>query len=101
MSRLAQGASTSAHRIKPLEQVIDGLCAEIKARHVRRLTEGVCTAERGFVLSDILTNLERVSDHCVNVEACLTETPTEDEPTHRALLREYGEKYALWEEGDS
>ena len=56
-----------AARVEPLEQVIDGLCCEIKTRHIHRLTQSACTVEQGFILSDILTNLERVSDHCSNL----------------------------------
>ena len=68
----------TAARVEPLEQVIDGLCAEVKARHIRRLTRSACTVEHGFILSDILTNLERVSDHCSNVAGCLLEMSQRD-----------------------
>ena len=68
----------AAARVEPLEQVIDGLCAEVKARHIRRLTRSACTVEHGFILSDILTNLERVSDHCSNVAGCLLEMSQRD-----------------------
>lgn len=60
--------------VEPLEDVIDALHAELKARHVERLQRGECTMELGFVLSDLLTNLERVSDHCSNIAACLIQT---------------------------
>ncbi|MDO4573566.1 MAG: Na/Pi cotransporter family protein, partial [Clostridia bacterium] len=55
-----------ARSVEPLEDVIDALHAEVKSRHVQRLQSGECTIELGFVLSDLLTNLERVSDHCSN-----------------------------------
>ncbi len=56
-----------ARKVEPLEEVVDNLCGEMKNRHILRLQEGQCTIEHGFVFSDILTNVERVSDHCSNV----------------------------------
>ncbi len=56
-----------AAKVEPLEQVVDSLKLELKNRHVRRLQEGRCTIELGFVLTDLLTNYERVSDHCSNI----------------------------------
>ncbi|MBQ4259149.1 MAG: Na/Pi cotransporter family protein [Lachnospiraceae bacterium] len=56
-----------ASLVEPLEEVVDALNLEVKARHISRLKQGNCTIELGFVLSDISTNLERVSDHCSNV----------------------------------
>ena len=56
-----------AARVEPLEQVVDSLKLELKNRHVRRLQEGRCTIELGFVLTDLLTNYERISDHCSNI----------------------------------
>ncbi len=63
-----------AATVEPLEQVIDGLIAEIKSRHVRRLQHGNCTIELGFVLTDLLTNYERVSDHCSNIAVAIIES---------------------------
>ena len=60
-----------ALEVEPLEQVIDDMIAEIKSRHIARLTGGNCTIELGFVLSDLLTNIERVSDHCSNIAVCV------------------------------
>jgi len=62
-----------AYVVEPLEQVVDDLKEQIRVRHIRRLQKEECTMEHGFVLSDILTNLERVSDHCSNVASCLIE----------------------------
>ncbi len=59
--------------VEPLEQVIDDLKDQIKLRHTIRLQKNMCSIEHGFVLSDILTNLERVSDHCSNIASCLIE----------------------------
>ena len=56
-----------AMKIEPLEQVVDTLVKEIKARHVRRLRDGKCTVEYGFVLEDLLTAYGRTADHCSNV----------------------------------
>ena len=53
-----------ADKVEPLEELIDTLAVELKARHIRRLREGKCTIELGFAHSDILNNLERVADHC-------------------------------------
>ncbi len=64
---------TLAAHVEPLEQVIDKLSAEIKTRHIARLTAGDCTIEMGFVLSDLLGDLERVSDHCSNIGGCVIE----------------------------
>lgn len=60
-----------ALEVEPLEQVVDGMVDEIKSRHIARLTGGSCTIELGFVLSDLLTNFERVSDHCSNIAVCV------------------------------
>lgn len=56
-----------AMKVEPQEQVVDGLAREVKSRHVRRLRDGLCTVEYGFVLEDLLTALERTADHCSNV----------------------------------
>ena len=62
-----------ATRVEPLEEVIDLLQGEIKSAHINRLKNNECTIELGFILSDILTDLERVSDHCSNVAGCVIE----------------------------
>ncbi len=67
----AEDSIDLALEVEPLEQVVDDLLAEIKSRHIARLTGGKCTIELGFVLSDLLTNYERVSDHCSNIAVCL------------------------------
>ena len=98
-----------AARIEPLEQVIDDLRDDVKINHIHRLKKSECTVEHGFVLSDILTNLGRVSDHCSNIGGCLIEMAKNDtldlhDYLHRvhlggleykALFNEYKEKYAL------
>ncbi len=98
-----------AGRVEPLEQVIDSLIAECKTNHVRRLRNGACTIELGFVLSDLLTNYSRVSDHCSNIAVALIEVAQNafdtheylgeiksmDNPEFKKLFDEYLEKYRL------
>ncbi len=67
-----------AARIEPLEQVVDLLKDQIKANHVQRLQKSECSIEHGFVLSDLLNNFERVSDHCSNVGGCIIELASHD-----------------------
>ena len=62
-----------AREVEPLEETIDQLIEEIRVRHIRRLQTGECTIQLGFVLSDLLTNLERVSDHCSNIAISVIE----------------------------
>lgn len=61
----------AAMHVEPLEEVIDTLKERIRNRHIIRLQEGKCTIQLGFVLSDMLNNLERISDHCSNIAVCL------------------------------
>ncbi len=62
-----------AYAVEPLEETIDRLTEEIRRRHIQRLQSGVCTIQLGFVLNDLLTNLERVSDHCSNIAMSVIE----------------------------
>ncbi len=62
-----------ATRVEPLEEVIDILQTEIRAGHVRRLKNNECTIELGFILTDMLTDLERAADHCSNIAGCVIE----------------------------
>ncbi len=71
-----------AAQVEPLEEVIDRLNDEIKQRHVKRLRKGKCTIELGFVLSDITTDLERISDHCSNIAVCLLEVHDDELDSH-------------------
>jgi len=70
---LLHNSADQAQRVEPLEEVVDTLRDTIKAGHIKRLQTGACTLEMGFVLSDVLNNLERVSDHCSNLAAGLIE----------------------------
>ena len=74
-----------AGRVEPLEQVIDRLTAVCKDNHIRRLQKGACTIEGGFVLSDLLNNYERVSDHCSNVAVASIEVEHNSFDTHKYL----------------
>jgi len=64
---------TAASKVEPLEQVIDNLKEKLRTRHIERLQNGGCTIEAGFIWSDLLNNLERVSDHCSNIAGCVIE----------------------------
>lgn len=98
-----------ASSVEPLEQVIDKLISEIKNRHVERLQKGNCTIELGFVLTNLLTNYERVSDHCSNVAVAVLESKHGTFETHEylnnirsdgtgsfgRLYEEYSERYSI------
>ena len=96
---------SAAHKVEPLEEVVDKLSTELKNRHIRRLQNDECTVELGYIFQDILTNLERVSDHCSNIAGCLIETDEqtnlhaylhdvkENDETFRTEFRAYSESY--------
>ncbi len=64
----------AAFDIEPLEEIVDGLKEMLRARHIKRLQKGDCTVEAGFIWTDLITNLERISDHCSNIAGCIIET---------------------------
>ncbi len=72
---LANDARAAVH-VEPLEETVDRLTEEIRLRHIQRLQSGQCTIQLGFVLNDLLTNFERVSDHCSNIALCVIESQT-------------------------
>ena len=74
-----------AAKVEPLEQVIDRLTSQIRSNHITRLQSGNCTIEMGFILSDTLTNFERISDHCSNIAVAVTELYKGSFDTHRYL----------------
>ena len=95
----------SAKRVEPLEQVIDKLREEIKARHIERLKKGQCTIELGFILADLLGNLERISDHCSNIAVCMIEIQASVLNQHSYLSKvrkseigQYSDDYKTFEE---
>ena len=98
-----------AAKVEPLEQVIDRLRDKLKEAHVRRLTNGECTIELGFIFSDLITNIERVSDHCSNIaigvieinrngyeaHEYLHELKNSDDIQYNADYKAYKQKYSL------
>ena len=103
----AENDAQAASCVEPLEQVVDDLKNELRTRHILRMKKSECSIEAGFVWSDLLTNLERVSDHCSNVALCVldlkkhtlsaheTQHERKDVPEFAEQYRRYSEKYAL------
>lgn len=99
----------TALRVEPLEELIDNLCDEMKSHHIDRLQQGICTIEHGYVFNDMLTNIERVSDHCSNIALAVIEADRENFDAHEYIdslkelneesfakyYDEYAEKYHL------
>ena len=99
----------NAYRVEPLEELIDNLCDEMKLHHIDRLQKGICTLNHGFVFNDLLTNLERISDHCSNIAVALIELESDSFDTHEYInslievrshcfdeyYEEYSKKFAL------
>lgn len=75
----------AAAQVEPLEQVVDELKDTLRTRHIQRLQSGVCSIDAGFVLSDLLTNLERVSDHCSNIAGCVLDAEDRNLNLHESL----------------
>jgi phosphate:Na+ symporter len=98
-----------AHRVEPLEEVMDDITNKIKSNHINRLQAGDCTIELGFILSDLLTNYERISDHCSNIAVALIEVDQNKFVAHQYLrelkasheeqfekfYHDYSQKYAI------
>ena len=98
-----------AYRVEPLEEHVDMLCDELKMRHVERLQAGTCSLKIGFVFNDLLTNFERVADHCSNIAIAMIELSQDEFDTHDyinnlkelrshnfdELYAQYAEKYAV------
>lgn len=76
-----------AKSVEPLEEVIDTLKQELKNRHIKRLREGKCTIEMGFVFADIITNYERISDHCSNIAVSIIQIHEDNYGPHEYLER--------------
>ena len=99
----------AATRVEPLEELIDELCDTMKLHHVERLQRGECTIHQGYVWADLLTNFERVSDHCSNIAVAMIELEADEFDTHEYINRlrekrtpdferqfeEYRAKYAI------
>lgn len=82
--------AAKAKLVEPLEAVVDDMIRELKLRHVERLRSGRCSVEHGFVFSDILTNLERIADHCSNLAICIIELKQDEYNAHEYLRRATG-----------
>ena len=108
LDAFATGDVALAARVEPLEQVIDTLKEQMRTRHILRMQQGNCSIEAGFVWSDLLTNLERTSDHCSNIAGCVIDTAQHNLNLHETLkavkrgdprfqdsFRVYAEKYRL------
>ena len=74
-----------ARQVEPLEQVIDTLKEQMRTRHILRMQQGHCSIEAGFVLSDLLTDLERTSDHCSNIAGCVIDARAHNLNLHETL----------------
>lgn len=93
-----------AYSVEPLEERIDELCDEMKLRHIERLKTGTCTLNQGFPFNDLITNLERVADHCSNIAIAMIELNRDEFETHNYVINlrelhahrfdEYYEDYA-------
>lgn len=109
VTAFADNNEKRAALVEPLEEVIDDINTCVKANHIKRLQKGKCTIEQGFVLSDISTNLERVSDHCSNIAVSVIEIKRDgfdahgylanlkrdNDPQFAALVESYRKKYVL------
>lgn len=98
----------TAEKVEPLEQVVDNLKELLRTRHILRLQKGECSIGTGFILSDALTNLERVSDHCSNIAACVIDMAKNNMNLHETIranrngsddfdrmYRQYAREYSL------
>lgn len=74
-----------AYKVEPLEQVIDDLKLKMRDGHISRLQKGECSISAGFVLTDLITNLERTADHCSNVALCIIDAADNNMNAHQSL----------------
>ena len=81
----AAGDSAAAAQVEPLEEVIDKLKEQMRTRHILRMQRGACSIEAGFVWSDLLTDLERISDHCSNIAGCVLDAAQHNLNLHETL----------------
>jgi len=99
MAAYSENDLVAATKVEPLEQIVDQLKTALRTNHIRRMQKGDCSIEAGFIWSDILTNLERVSDHCSNIAGCVVEMSKDKLDIHdyiRTLKKgnqEFGEIY--------
>ncbi len=108
LQAFAENDLSKAIQVEPLEQVIDDLKDQMRNRHILRLQQGSCNIETGFIWSDLLTNLERIGDHCSNIAGCIVDMEHHDMNIHENLrsarldkahfdaqYQQYSEKYRL------
>lgn len=109
VTALVNNSLELAKEVEPLEEVIDSLALAVRDSHIKRLSKGECTVESGFILNDIVINLERISDHCSNIALCVIENATGGfEPhsyseslkdgsneSYNEMFRYYNEKFSL------
>ena len=96
LSAFLQDNPDLAANVSPLEEVIDQMKTTLRDRHVRRLQKGNCSIEAGFIYADILTNLERISDHCCNIAGTMMELPLHSrrqDPEFQEKFTAYADKY--------
>ena len=85
INAFAVGDSAAAAQVEPLEEVIDKLKEQMRTRHILRMQRGACSIEAGFVWSDLLTDLERISDHCSNIAGCVLDAAQHNLNLHETL----------------
>lgn len=108
MQAFETGDLETAYAVEPLEQVINRIKDKLRARHIERLQMGDCSIEAGFIWSDLLTDLERVADHCSNIAGCVIDMAhndmnlheslrmtRHDDPKYREMYYNYREKYSI------
>ncbi len=108
LASFLQNDPKTAAMVEPLEEVIDHLKERLRTRHILRLQQGMCSMEAGFIWSDLLTNLERTSDHCSNIAGCVIDMEEQNMNLHESLritrnesdefrqnFRAYSQKYSL------
>ncbi len=108
MKAFVENDLAEAYAVEPLEQVINRLKDRLRARHIERLQMGDCSIEAGFIWSDLLTDLERVADHCSNIAGCVIDmahndlnlheslrATRHDDPKYREMFANFREKYKI------
>ena len=108
LTAFTQRSTDDAAQVEPLEQVIDGLKEQMRTRHILRMQQGHCSIEAGFVWCDLLTDLERTSDHCSNIAGCMIDAARhsldlhatlraarQDNGSYRQAYQHYAAQYAL------
>ena len=99
-SAFIENNAEQSNLVEPLEQVIDRMKELLRTRHIDRLRMGECSIEAGFVWSDLITDMERISDHCSNIAGCVMDTKEQNMNLHESLKmlktdnEEYRERYA-------